>query len=188
MTGELTIDHKFHVTRQHLGRKKLREGSPTKQPTGRIPRVARVMALAIRCEQLIRDGLIKNQSELAHYGQVTTARMTHIMWLVNLAPDIQEAILFLPRVESGPDPSKRSRFGGLPRCWTGLSSEKGGDNLATWTVFSGVMLSAGGVQDRRQFAARVTPRGWSNESAGINRLGVRNERVPRRRPSQSLRP
>ena len=60
------------------------------------------MALAIRCEQWIRDGVSKNQSELAHYGQVTTARMTHIMWLVNLAPDIQEAILFLPRVESGP--------------------------------------------------------------------------------------
>ena len=29
--------------------------------------------------------------------------MTHIMWLTNLAPDIQEAILLLPRVESGPD-------------------------------------------------------------------------------------
>ena len=25
------------------------------------------------------------------------------MWLVNLAPEIREAILFLPRVESGPD-------------------------------------------------------------------------------------
>jgi hypothetical protein len=47
MTVELTIDRKFHVTRQHLGRKKLREGSPTKRPIGRIPRVARVMALAI---------------------------------------------------------------------------------------------------------------------------------------------
>ena len=64
------------------------------------------MALAIRCEQLIRDGIIKNQFELAHYGQVTTVRMTHIMWLVKLAPKIQEAILFLPRVESGPDPIK----------------------------------------------------------------------------------
>ena len=29
--------------------------------------------------------------------------MTHIMWLTNLAPEIQKAILFLPRVESGPD-------------------------------------------------------------------------------------
>ena len=32
--------------------------------------------------------------------------MTHIMWLTNLAPEIQEAILFLPRVESGPDAVK----------------------------------------------------------------------------------
>jgi hypothetical protein len=64
------------------------------------------MALAIECGWLIREGVIKNQSELAHYAQVTTARMTHIMWLTNLAPEIQEAILFLPRVESGPDTMK----------------------------------------------------------------------------------
>ena len=67
---------------------------------------ARLMALAIECDQLISGGMIKNQSELAHYAQVTTARMTHIMWLTNLAPEIQEAILFLPRVESGPDTVK----------------------------------------------------------------------------------
>jgi len=59
------------------------------------------MITAIQCDQLIRDGMMKNQSELAHYAQVTTARMTHIMWLTNLAPDIQEAILFLPRIEAG---------------------------------------------------------------------------------------
>ncbi|MGB0600152.1 MAG: hypothetical protein ACPGLY_26040 [Rubripirellula sp.] len=34
--------------------------------------------------------------------------MTHIMWLVNLTPDIQKAILFLPRVESGPDTVKEA--------------------------------------------------------------------------------
>ncbi|MEE2937628.1 MAG: hypothetical protein VYA84_16680 [Planctomycetota bacterium] len=32
--------------------------------------------------------------------------MTHIMWLTNLAFEIQEAILFLPRVESGTDSIK----------------------------------------------------------------------------------
>ena len=64
------------------------------------------MIAARECDQLIRDGMMKNQSELAHYAQVTTARMTHIMWLTNLAPKIQEAILFLPRVESGPDTVK----------------------------------------------------------------------------------
>ena len=65
-----------------------------------------LISVTIQCDLLIRDGMIKNQSELAHYAQVTTARMTHMMWLTNLAPDIQEAILFLPRVESGPDAVK----------------------------------------------------------------------------------
>ena len=39
------------------------------------------MALAIECDRLISNGVIENQSELAHYAQITTARMTHIMWL-----------------------------------------------------------------------------------------------------------
>jgi len=55
--------------------------------------VSRLIALAIECDRLISDGVIKNQSELSHYAQVTTARMTRIMWLTNLAPEIQEAIL-----------------------------------------------------------------------------------------------
>ncbi|HBV66416.1 MAG TPA: hypothetical protein DEF45_25755 [Rhodopirellula sp.] len=100
------------------------------------------MALAIQCDQLISDGVIKNQSELAHYAHVTTARMTHIMWLTNLAPEIQEAILFLPRVESGPNTFKEidvrriarvmdwdvqrgrweSLFGSIAFSWHGLLS------------------------------------------------------------------
>lgn len=32
--------------------------------------------------------------------------MMQIMWLVNLTPHIQEAILFLRRIESGPDTVK----------------------------------------------------------------------------------
>jgi len=32
---------------------------------------------------------LTNQSELAHFGQISTTRMTQIMWLDNLAPDIQ---------------------------------------------------------------------------------------------------
>ena len=106
MTGKLTVSRKFNIAREGLGRKRFREGEEAAKPTGRVQRVSRVMALAIQCDQLIRDGMMKNQSELAHYAQVTTARMTHIMWLTNLAPDIQEAILFLPRVESGPNTVK----------------------------------------------------------------------------------
>ncbi|MGB0600238.1 MAG: hypothetical protein ACPGLY_26470 [Rubripirellula sp.] len=41
--------------------------------------------------------------------------MTHIIWLVNPAPDTQEAILFLPRIESGPDAVKEIRVRQIAR-------------------------------------------------------------------------
>ena len=42
------------------------------------------------------------------FGRITTARMTQIMVLLNLAPDIQERILFLPRIEHGRDVVKET--------------------------------------------------------------------------------
>jgi hypothetical protein len=45
----------------------------------------------------VQCGAIINQSELAQFNQISTTRMTQIMWQDNLAPDIQEEILFLPR-------------------------------------------------------------------------------------------
>jgi hypothetical protein len=62
------------------------------------------MALAIRFDGLIRDGVVTDQAELARLGHVTRARLTQIMNLLHLAPDIQETLLFLPRVERGTDP------------------------------------------------------------------------------------
>jgi hypothetical protein len=74
-----------------------------KPAAGRIPRVARLMALAIRFDQLIRDGVVADQAELARLGRVTRARVTQIMNLLQLAPDLQEAILFLPATPRGRD-------------------------------------------------------------------------------------
>jgi hypothetical protein len=62
------------------------------------------MALAIRFDGLIRDGVVTDQAELARLGHVTRARLTQIMNLLNLAPDIQEEVLFLPPTEKGRDP------------------------------------------------------------------------------------
>jgi len=69
----------------------------------RVPRVAKLMALAIRFDRLIRDGVVKDQAELAKLGHVTRARLTQIMAFLNLAPDIQEAILTMGPTESGRD-------------------------------------------------------------------------------------
>ncbi len=62
------------------------------------------MALAIRFEQLIRDGVVKDQADLARLAMVSRARVTQIMDLLMLAPDIQEALLFLQPVQRGRDP------------------------------------------------------------------------------------
>ena len=61
------------------------------------------MALALRLDQLIRDGVVNDQAELARLGHVSRARLTQIMNLLSLAPDIQELILFLPATERGRD-------------------------------------------------------------------------------------
>jgi hypothetical protein len=62
------------------------------------------MALAIRFDRLVREGVVADYAELARLGRVSRARVTQVMNLLNLAPDIQEALLFLPRVEWGRDP------------------------------------------------------------------------------------
>ena len=64
---------------------------------------ALLMALAIWYDGLLRQGVVKDYADLASLGRVTRPRMTQIMNLLNLAPDIQEAILFLPRTIKGYD-------------------------------------------------------------------------------------
>ena len=61
-----------------------------------IPRIARLLALAIRIEGLVREQTVPDYAAVARRGRVTRARMTQVMKLLNLAPDIQEEILFLP--------------------------------------------------------------------------------------------
>src|SRR5690242_18906811 len=67
---------------------------PPAAPAGRVPRVARLLALAIRLEQLVQAGVIANYAALAKLGHVSRARVTQIQNLLLLAPDIQEALLF----------------------------------------------------------------------------------------------
>jgi len=53
------------------------------------------MALALKFEQMIRQAVVGDYAELAALGRVSRSRVTQIMNLLNLAPDIQEQILFL---------------------------------------------------------------------------------------------
>ena len=95
MTNELTLERTFHVVRGRRHRKGLRAGEAPPEHERRIPRIARLMALAIRFDHLISSGQVANQAQLAQLGSVSRARLTQIMNLVLLAPDIQEELLFL---------------------------------------------------------------------------------------------
>jgi hypothetical protein len=86
------------------GRKALRSGEEKPaMPPGRVPRVARLMALALRFDALLRSCQVRSCGDLALLGQVTRARVSQILNLMYLAPDIQEALLFLPRTQRGRD-------------------------------------------------------------------------------------
>jgi hypothetical protein len=63
---------------------------------GTLPRITRLMALAIKFDGMIREGVVTDYADLARLGFVTRGRMTQIMNLLNLAPDIQEELLLLP--------------------------------------------------------------------------------------------
>ena len=62
---------------------------------GRPPRLARLVALAHRLEALVRSGEVKDYMELAELAHLSAARIAQIVILAQLAPEIQEYILFL---------------------------------------------------------------------------------------------
>jgi hypothetical protein len=104
MTSGLTVTRQFRLQRQQRGRQRLRPAHPNDNVSfGRVPRIARLMALAIRFDQLLRDGIVADQAELARLGHVSRARLTQIMNLLNLAPDIQEELLYFSLADTGRD-------------------------------------------------------------------------------------
>lgn len=90
----------FRASRRSLPKNPARfQPSPTNFDVSNIPRIARLLALASRFDGLLRAEEFRDYAEIARLGGVTRARMSQIMKLLDLAPDIQEQILFLPNVK-----------------------------------------------------------------------------------------
>jgi hypothetical protein len=68
--------------------------------------VARLLALAYHFQELLDTRVVETQAELAELAKLTPARVTQIMNLLALAPNIQEEIFFLPPVTEGPAPAQ----------------------------------------------------------------------------------
>lgn len=94
----------------------------------RLPRITRLMALAIKFQDLVERGEVRDYADIARLGYVTRARITQIMNLLHVAPEVQEEILFLRNA-----PSERSLrpLTGQPlwdqqmRLWRRLKAERG---------------------------------------------------------------
>jgi len=119
---DVTVTKQIHFSMRNRGRREMREGpKPVPEVTdeGRVPRVTRLMALAIKIDGLIERSASTDQAEAARLGHVSRARMTQIMNLLLLAPDIQEQILNLPRVKRGRDPIVENHLRPIvrERCW-----------------------------------------------------------------------
>ena len=73
----------------------------TKASSLRIPRIARLVALARHIDDLVRSGTVCSYAMVARLGHISRARMSQILALLNLAPDLQEHVLFLQRPSRG---------------------------------------------------------------------------------------
>jgi hypothetical protein len=94
-TRQITYAVNFWARSKRRSQNVARAASTTAEA---VPRIARLLALAIRMEGLVRGQAVRDYAAVARLGGVTRARMTQIMKLCNLAADIQEQILFLPPV------------------------------------------------------------------------------------------
>lgn len=99
----ITVKRKIKLSRGAHGRRRVGDKSDESAVVepGRIPRISRLMAVAIRLQGMLQTGEVTDLTELARLGHVTQPRMSQILNLTLLAPDIQEELLFLPRIMSG---------------------------------------------------------------------------------------
>lgn len=100
------VERRFHLAtargRGGGSRRTLRRGvAPPECPPAPSPvpvpvhPLARRMAMAIRCQQLLDAGVVRDQAALAAVAGMTRAWITLVMRLTLLAPGIQEALLNL---------------------------------------------------------------------------------------------
>jgi len=82
-------------------------GGPAHQPdrstiaTGRLPRITQVLALAIHFNDMLRKGEAVDYSDVARLTCLCRERISQIMRLNNLSPDIQVQVLYLPPTSTG---------------------------------------------------------------------------------------
>ncbi|NOJ81594.1 hypothetical protein HNV28_25215 [Myxococcus xanthus] len=99
----------FHRVRRRA-EVRFREGVPPKprEASRRPAHVARMLALAHHVESAIARGLVESAADVASQLGFTRARVTQLLDLQLLAPDIQEEVLFLEALDGKEPLAERS--------------------------------------------------------------------------------
>jgi hypothetical protein len=82
-----------------------RNRKPPKAP--RTPRVVELLHKALEWQALLESGEVPSQAAIARREGITRARVTQVMDLLRLAPEIQQRILSLPDMVSRPAITER---------------------------------------------------------------------------------
>jgi hypothetical protein len=77
------------------------KAGPARRRFDRYPRIVQVVALAIHFQDMLERGEVRNHADLARLGCISRERMSQIMMLAWLAPDIQQEVLSLPKTPGG---------------------------------------------------------------------------------------
>ena len=97
------VEFQVHFRTGQHGRKHLIKGPQMRKPEHShedLPRLTRLLALAHRWNRLIEEGAVADYTEIARLMALSRARVTQIVNLLYLAPEIQEEILFSTRSEN----------------------------------------------------------------------------------------
>jgi hypothetical protein len=91
---------------QHGREKRFAESAP--MPVHRPARVALMLALAHKVQESIDAGKVADRADVARRLGFTRARITHLLDLTLLAPDLQEQVLALVAVDGEEPISERT--------------------------------------------------------------------------------
>ena len=85
-----------------------RRGKPKPPREPKTPRVVELLRKAIEWQALLESGEASNQAAIARREGITRARVTQVMGMLRLAPEIQKHILSLPDMVRRPAITERA--------------------------------------------------------------------------------
>ena len=97
----IRVEYEVHFKRDRRARKILRQGPAPEKVPDAVPRIARLLALAWKWECMVQRGEVKDYAEIARQMGLTRVRVTQVIAMTLLAPDLQELVLLTPAAARG---------------------------------------------------------------------------------------